>query len=80
MISEACYLLSTRSSPIPPLRSVSGMMLKVIRKVMPGVHPEVEMGRFLTTPVLRISRALLGEVRRVNDAATAHADGVAGLS
>ncbi len=40
------------------------MMLKIIRKVMPGVHPETEMGRFLTRRQFPAIAPLLGEVRR----------------
>ena len=41
------------------------MMLKVIRQVMPGVHPEIEMGTFLTEREFPAIAPLLGEVRRV---------------
>jgi len=42
------------------------MMLKIIRRVMPGVHPEIEMGGFLTEREFPAIAPLLGEVRRVN--------------
>ena len=41
------------------------MMLKVIRQVMPGVHPEIEIGAFLTERGFPAIAPLLGEVRRV---------------
>src|SRR5690606_36403931 len=40
------------------------MLLKVIRKVMPGTHPEIEMGRFHTERGYPGIAPLLGEVRR----------------
>ena len=42
------------------------MMLKIIRRVMPGVHPEIEMGGFLTQREFPAIAPLLGEVRRIN--------------
>lgn len=41
------------------------MMLKIIRQVRPGVHPEIEMGAFLTERQFPSIAPLLGEVRRV---------------
>ena len=48
------------------------MMLKVIRRVMPGAHPEIEMGGFLTEREFPAIAPLLGEVRRVDDAGVGH--------
>lgn len=48
------------------------MMLKVIRKIMPGTHPEVEMGTFLTNAGFTHIPPLLGEVRRVDQAGEPH--------
>src|SRR5690606_1788230 len=39
------------------------MMLKIIRKVMPGVHPETEMGPLLTRRQFPPVAPLLGQVR-----------------
>ena len=42
---------------------IGGMMLKVFRKLEPGIHPELEVGRFLTEKAgFRNTPALLGSV------------------
>ncbi|MFA5678338.1 MAG: maltose alpha-D-glucosyltransferase [Pseudomonas sp.] len=41
------------------------VMLKIIRQVRPGVHPEIEMGAFLTERRFTAIAPLLGEVCRV---------------
>jgi maltose alpha-D-glucosyltransferase/alpha-amylase len=43
------------------------MVLKLIRRVFPGVHPEVELGRYLTGRGFAYIPPLLGEVRRVSN-------------
>ena len=68
---ERAHLLSAEQSNTS-IALGERMMLKVIRKVMPGVHPEVEMGRFLTDAGFAHIPPLLGEVRRVNDAGEPH--------
>ena len=47
------------------IRMGEEMMLKIIRQVRPGVHPEIEMGAFLTERQFPAIAPLLGEVRRV---------------
>ena len=42
------------------------MLLKLFRRVLPGTHPEVEMGRFLTERGFTHMAPFLGEVRRVD--------------
>jgi maltose alpha-D-glucosyltransferase / alpha-amylase len=41
------------------------MVLKVIRRLSPGIHPEAEMGRYLTAIGYANTPAMLGEVTRV---------------
>src|SRR5690606_4852662 len=48
------------------------MMLKLLRRVMPGIHPETEMGGFLTERGFANIAPLLGEVRRVDAQGTPH--------
>jgi maltose alpha-D-glucosyltransferase/alpha-amylase len=44
----------------------TGMILKLFRRLQPGVHPEVEMGRFLTEVAgFKNTPALLGSVEHV---------------
>ncbi|WP_431096415.1 maltose alpha-D-glucosyltransferase [Polaromonas aquatica] len=43
------------------------VVLKVIRKVAEGLHPEAEMGRFLTLNGFANTPAMLGEVSRLGD-------------
>ena len=42
-------------------------VLKVFRRVMPGFHPEAEMGRYLTENGFANGAPLLGEIVRVGD-------------
>lgn len=42
----------------------SDMMIKLLRRVSPGVHPELEMGRFLTEQGFTHISAMLGQVSR----------------
>lgn len=48
------------------------MMLKVIRRVMPGIHPETEVGGYLTQAGFANIAPLLGEVRRVDQSGKPH--------
>jgi maltose alpha-D-glucosyltransferase / alpha-amylase len=48
------------------------MMLKVIRRVMPGIHPETEVGGYLTQAGFANIAPLLGEVRRVDSSGEPH--------
>ncbi|HIZ52045.1 MAG TPA: maltose alpha-D-glucosyltransferase [Candidatus Pseudomonas excrementavium] len=48
------------------------MMLKVIRRVMPGVHPEIEMGGFLTAREFPAIAPLLGQVQRIDENGESH--------
>ena len=48
------------------------MMLKVIRRVMPGVHPEIEMGSFLTEREFPAIAPLLGQVQRIDESGESH--------
>ncbi|MGZ5883967.1 MAG: putative maltokinase, partial [Burkholderiaceae bacterium] len=41
------------------------MVLKVIRRLSPGIHPEAEMGRYLTVLGYGNTPAMLGEVTRI---------------
>jgi maltose alpha-D-glucosyltransferase/alpha-amylase len=69
-------LQSTETSAEPAIRRLSAeqsnssliiedkIVLKVIRHIAPGVHPEAEMGRYLTTLGFANMPAMLGEVTR----------------
>jgi maltose alpha-D-glucosyltransferase/alpha-amylase len=53
--------------------TIGGMvMLKLIRHVVPGIHPEAEMTRRLTHAGYTNSAALLGEIVRVDEDGTPH--------
>lgn len=41
------------------------MMIKVLRKIAPGAHPEAEMGRYLTEHGFKASAPFLGEMVRI---------------
>jgi maltose alpha-D-glucosyltransferase/alpha-amylase len=41
------------------------MVLKVIRRLSPGIHPEAEMGRYLTAIGFANTPSMLGEVARI---------------
>ena len=47
-------------------------MLKLLRRVVPGIHPEAEMTRRLTQAGYANSAPLLGEIRRVDEDGTPH--------
>jgi maltose alpha-D-glucosyltransferase/alpha-amylase len=47
-------------------------MLKILRRVTPGIHPEAEMSRYLTEAGYPNTPPLLGEVVRVSDDETPH--------
>ena len=54
--------------------------MKLLRRVGAGIHPEVEMTRYLTERGFANTPPLLGEVARVDaDGTAAHADAGAGL-
>ncbi len=46
------------------------MVLKVLRRLVPGVHPEAEMGRYLTSVGYANTPTMLGEVTRIADDGT----------
>ncbi|OEC35919.1 maltose alpha-D-glucosyltransferase/ alpha-amylase [Pseudomonas cuatrocienegasensis] len=48
------------------------MVLKLIRRVMPGIHPEAEIGGHLTRQGFANIAPMLGEVRRVDSAGQSH--------
>ena len=48
------------------------MVLKVIRRIRPGIHPEAEMGGYLTEQGFPHIAPLLGEVRRMDSEGTPH--------
>src|SRR5205807_3786153 len=43
------------------------VMLKIFRKVSPGLHPEAEMSRYLTAQGFCNAPAMLGEIVRTTD-------------
>jgi maltose alpha-D-glucosyltransferase/alpha-amylase len=47
-------------------------ILKLIRRIVPGIHPEAEMTRYLTRAGYANSAKLLGEIVRVNEDGTPH--------
>ena len=49
------------------------MIMKVLRQVKPGIHPEIEMGRYLTERGFANTPATLGEVVRVGACGTPYA-------
>ncbi|MDD0843591.1 maltose alpha-D-glucosyltransferase [Pseudomonas sp. Gutcm_11s] len=48
------------------------MVLKLVRRLFPGVHPEAEMGGFLTAHGYANVAPMLGEVRRVDGEGESH--------
>ena len=48
------------------------MVLKMIRRVNGGIHPELEMGAFLTNAGYQNISPLMGAVQRVDESGTAH--------
>jgi len=49
------------------------MIMKVLRQVKPGIHPEIEMGRYLTERGFANVAATLGEVARISADGTPYA-------
>ncbi len=49
-----------------------GLLLKVLRRVSPGLHPEAELGAYLSRHGFANVAPLLGEVRRVDEQGQAH--------
>jgi len=49
------------------------MVMKVLRLVKPGIHPEIEMGRYLTEHGFPNVPATLGEVTRISEDGTPYA-------
>jgi len=48
-------------------------MMKIIRQIKPGIHPELEMGRYLTNAGFANVPATLGEVTRIDASGQPHA-------
>jgi len=48
------------------------MMLKLLRRIVPGVHPEAEMTRRLTEVGYANGAPLLGEIQRIDEDGTPH--------
>ncbi|HCC62519.1 MAG TPA: hypothetical protein DEQ55_14280, partial [Pseudomonas sp.] len=51
----------------------SCMMIKVLRRVSAGMHPELEMGSFLTEQGFTHISAMLGQVTRIDKQGIQHA-------
>lgn len=66
-----CKLLSTEQSNSSALIA-DQVLLKLLRRGFAGIHPEVEMGRFLTDHGYANVAPFLGEVVRVDDAGQPH--------
>ncbi|SHL82089.1 putative maltokinase [Phytopseudomonas punonensis] len=47
-------------------------VLKLVRRVLPGIHPEAEIGGYLTAAGFEHIAPLLGEVRRVDEGGVPH--------
>ena len=47
-------------------------VLKLVRRVLPGIHPEAEVGGYLTAAGFEHIAPLLGEVRRVDEQGVPH--------
>jgi len=47
-------------------------VLKLVRRVLPGIHPEAEIGGYLTAAGFEHIAPLLGEVRRVDEQGVPH--------
>ncbi|UPQ84681.1 maltose alpha-D-glucosyltransferase [Pseudomonas knackmussii] len=69
--AEVRYLTAEQSNSSAIIGS--SMMIKVLRRVSAGVHPELEMGRFLTEQGFQHISAMLGQVTRVNKRGEPHA-------
>ncbi len=68
---EEIKLVSAEQSNSSALIGES-MVLKLVRRVMPGIHPETEMGGYLTAQGFANIPQLLGEVRRVDNEGVPH--------
>ncbi|MCD5994445.1 maltose alpha-D-glucosyltransferase [Pseudomonas sp. CDFA 602] len=68
--SEVRYLSAEQSNSSVVVGS--GLVLKMIRKVSAGTHPELEMGAYLTNAGYGNISPLLGSVVRVNDDGQPH--------
>ena len=68
---EEINLVSAEQSNSSALIGES-MVLKLVRRVMPGIHPETEMGGYLTAQGFANIPQLLGEVRRVDNEGVPH--------
>jgi maltose alpha-D-glucosyltransferase/alpha-amylase len=68
---EEVNLVSAEQSNSSALIGES-MVLKLVRRVMPGIHPETEMGGYLTAQGFANIPQLLGEVRRVDAQGVPH--------
>ncbi|NBF02121.1 maltose alpha-D-glucosyltransferase [Pseudomonas sp. Fl5BN2] len=68
--SEVRYLSAEQSNSSVVVGG--SLVLKLIRKVAPGVHPELEMGAFLTAAGFAHISPLLGSVVRRNDQGEEH--------
>lgn len=66
-----CKLLSAEQSNSSALIA-DQVLLKLLRRGFAGIHPEVEMGRFLTDHGYANVAPFLGEVVRVDDAGQPH--------
>jgi maltose alpha-D-glucosyltransferase/alpha-amylase len=62
---EAVRLISAEQSNSSALVG-ERMMLKMVRRILPGIHPETEMGGYLTRHGFANMAPLLGEVRRLD--------------
>ncbi len=69
--AEVRYLSSEQSNSSAIIGNA--MMLKLLRRVSPGIHPELEMGRFLTAQGFTHISAMLGQVNRVDARGELHA-------
>ena len=69
--AEVRYLTAEQSNSSAIIDS--SMMIKVLRRISSGVHPELEMGRFLTEQGFNHISAMLGQVTRVNKQGEQHA-------
>lgn len=69
--AESRYLTAEQSNSSVVVGDA--LVMKLIRRVIGGVHPEAEMGRYLTEHGFAHIAPLLGEVRRVSADGTPHA-------
>ncbi|MCW3148203.1 maltose alpha-D-glucosyltransferase [Stutzerimonas stutzeri] len=69
--AEVRYLSSEQSNSSAIIGHA--MMIKLLRRVAPGIHPELEMGRFLTAQGFTHISAMLGQVNRIDKNGDPHA-------